>query len=287
MRSAIRMKEFYTLLEFASRAAVFAIRERSRAWVIDGLTAITMIEAERVDWRDILCALGLLHHAATRVGLDGDRHFARLAPLAEPGTAALLDDFRTRPPGDKKLVEWGYEEIKTDEGIGLVQCGYRGGELDQAVIAIADEIAAHLRTDRYRPSSIDVDEDLPEVWLESRNNVTALRDSFAAVRTSVTIDAELRRTRGVPTGSQHFVVYLLEMKTKKAAQQLLEIARKKKPDFFCKVELAEGRLFCLIVARSWWSGVKSYETPESLARFAQPIGDILRRHSRRESATDR
>jgi len=73
-------------------------------------------------------------------------------------------------------------------------------------------------------------------------------------------------------------VFLQEMRTQAAAQQLLEIARKKKPASFCKVELAAGRLFCLIVARSWWEGVKSYETQESLARFSKPIGDILRRH---------
>ena len=91
--------------------------------------------------------------------------------------------------------------------------------------------------------------------------------------------------KGVPSGSQHFVVFLHEMKTEAAARRLLEIARKKKPKpgpgFFAKVELAEGRLFCLIAARSWWQSVPSYETQESLARFAIPIGDILRRYVRR------
>jgi hypothetical protein len=96
--------------------------------------------------------------------------------------------------------------------------------------------------------------------------------------TGVSIPAELRRTRGVRHGSQHFVVFLQEMTTEAAARRLLAIARKKKPEGFCKVELAAGRLFGLIVARSWMEGVPSYETPESLARFAQPVGDILRRH---------
>jgi hypothetical protein len=70
------------------------------------------------------------------------------------------------------------------------------------------------------------------------------------------------------------------MKSKVAAQRLLEIARKKKFDSAseCKAELAEGRLFCLIIAQPAWSDMPAYETPESLARFAAPFGDILRRH---------
>jgi len=277
MRAAISMEEFYTLLTFAHRAAVFAIREQSADWAVDGLTAVTMIEAERVDWRDILVALGLLHHAATRAGLNADQLFRNRSVLAEPGTARLVDDFRKRPRSDKRLIEWGFEEVETNDGIGLIQGGFGRTRPTYDLITIASEIADYLATDKYQPSSIDFGEMMPRVWLESRNN-TALEKALQACRTGVTIMAELRRTRGVKSGSQECFVFLQEMRTQTAAQQLLEIARKKKPASFCKVELAAGRLFCLIVARSWWEGVKSYETQESLARFSKPIGDILRRH---------
>jgi hypothetical protein len=277
IRAAISMEEFYTLLTFAHRAAVFAIREHSAAWAVDGLTAVTMIEAERVDWRDILVALGLLHHAATRAGLDADQVFRDMSMLAEPGTAELVQDFRSRPRSDKKLNSWGFEEVETDEGIGLIQGGFGRTKPTYDLIAIAVEIADYLATDKYRPSSIDFGEMMPRVWLESRDN-TALDKALKAFRTGASISAELRRTKGVKSGSQHFVVFLLEMRTEAAARQLLEIARKKKPTSFCKVELAAGRLFCLVVARSFWGGVKSYETRQSLVRFANPIGDILRRH---------
>jgi len=119
---------------------------------------------------------------------------------------------------------------------------------------------------------------MPRVWLESKDN-TALDTALKAFRTGASVSAELRPTKGVKAGSQHFVVFLLEMRIEAAAQQLLEIAQRKNPSFFCKVELAAGRLFCLIVARSWWQGEKSYETQESLARFSKPIGDILQRHA--------
>jgi hypothetical protein len=278
MRASISMEEFYTLLAFAQRAAVFAVRQRSADWVRAGLTAVTMIEAERVDWRDILVALGLLYHAATRVQLDADQVFRDVSTLAERGTAKLVSGFSKRSRTDKQLRAWGFEEIETDEGIGLIQGGFGGRKPTYNLVAIAREIADHFATDRYRPSSIEFGAMMPRVWLESSDN-KALEKALRAFRTGATIEAELRRTRGVKTGSQHFVAFLEEMKTEAAAQQLLEIARKKKATTFCKVELAAGRLFCLIVARSWWQRVQSYETQESLARFARPIGDILRRHA--------
>jgi hypothetical protein len=282
MRTAISMEEFYTLLAFAHRTTVLAIREESTDRVVAGLTAITMIEAERVDWRDILVALGLLHHAATRVGFDADQLFRKISSLAEPGTAELIHGFSRRPRCDKQLRSWGYEEVETAGGIGLIQGGFGRTKPICDLIAIASEIAELLASDKYQPSFVDFGGMMPRVWLESRDN-TALEKALKAFRTGVSISAELRPTRGVKAGSQHFVVFLKEMKTELAAGQLLEIARQKKPTFFCKVELAAGPLFCLVVARSCWEGEESYETPESLARFEQPIGDILRRHVLKES----
>src|SRR5262249_48602062 len=196
MRAAISMEEFYTLLTFAHRAAVFAIREQSADWAVDGLTAVTMIEAERVDWRDILVALGLLHHAATRVGLDADQVFRKMSALAEPGTAELIQGFSERPQSDKQLREWGYEEVETDERIGLIEGGFGRTKPAYDLIAIAGEIADHLAADKYRPSFVDFGERMPDVWLESRDN-TALDKAQRAFRTGVSISAELRRTKGV------------------------------------------------------------------------------------------
>lgn len=278
MRAAISMAEFYTLLTFAQRAAVFAIRERDTAWAVAGLTAVAVIEAERVDWRDILVALGLLHHAAGRVGLDADRLLKKLRRLAEPGTAELIDGFRKRPRCDKDLSAWGYEEAETAQGIGLIQGGFGGTKPTYDLVTLASEIAGYLVTDKYEPSSLDFGEAMPRVWLESHDNA-ALDRALKAIRAGVAISAALRPIKGVKHQAQHFVIFVQEMKSDAAARQLWQIARRTKPTFYCKVELLAARLFCLIVARSCWEGVRAYETPTSLARFSRPIGDILRRHA--------
>ena len=202
-----------------------------------------------------------------------ERLRAQLTPIAE-----LMDDIITRPRWEKKLIEWGFEEAETADGIGLIEGGFGPTRPKHDLIAIAVEIADYLTADRYQPSSLEFGETMPRVWLEGKDNYW-LDTAMRAVRTGVSISADLRPRKGVKSGSQHFVAFLIEMRSQSAAQQLLEIAQKKKARDFCKVELAAGRLFCLIVARSWMIGVKSYETPESLARFATPIGDILRRHA--------
>jgi len=276
VRAAVRTGEIDTLLEFARRAAVFAIREQSASWAIDGLTAVTMTEERRIDYRDVLMALGLLHHAATRAGLKADRLFREMRALAEPGTAALLDDLRTRPRAEKRLDAWGYAEVETGEGVGLVEGGF-GGKPKPGLIAVASEIAAHLKTQRYRTPSVEAGESMVRSRLESRNNV-ALDEALRGSRADVLIAAESRRVRG---RESYLLVSVHEMKSEAAARRLLDVARRKKfdPARECKVELAEGRLFCLVLAQPAWSDVPAYETPESLARFVEPFGHILRRHA--------
>ena len=283
MRAAISIGEFDTLLAFAHRAAVFAIRDHNAPWAIDGLTAITMIEAERIDWREILIALGLVHHGATRAGLDADQLFRDLSMLAEPGTGELIRGFAKRAPSNKRLEAWRYEEVETDAGIGLIELGTDGRGFGTTkptydLIAIAAEMADYFVSDKYRLATIGFGTIMPRIWLESKDD-TALNEALEAVRTGASISAEVQPTTGVEAFSQHFQAFLLEMRTEAAVQQLLDVARKKQPTFFCKVELAAGRLFCLIVARSFREGTESYETQETLKRFLQPIGDILRRYA--------
>ncbi len=67
MRRNIDMDQFYLLLHFSDRAAVFALRDNDQKWVEDGLAAIAMIDVHRIDWRDLYMSLSLLNHAAHRV----------------------------------------------------------------------------------------------------------------------------------------------------------------------------------------------------------------------------
>ena len=96
LRDSASMDDFYTLLSFSRRSAVFAMRDRKTEHVIDGLTAVAMIEQSRIDFRDALVALSLLHHAARAIGANVDDLFGKASSLAEPKMSELIQGFLKR-----------------------------------------------------------------------------------------------------------------------------------------------------------------------------------------------
>src|SRR6266540_5669748 len=103
LRNTLTTNDFYVLLAFARRAAVFAMRERDAAWIADGLTAVAIVDDERIDAGELAPTLGLLHHAAARIGADAGSLFAEAARYATRSVARAF-----RQPSFS-----GFEEIAT------------------------------------------------------------------------------------------------------------------------------------------------------------------------------
>jgi len=274
MRAAISMDEFYTLLTFSHRAAVFAIRERDADWVVSGLTAIAMIEQERTDYRDVLLALSLIYHSASRIGEDPDRLLQDAAALSGPGSDLILG-FSNRTPEDKDLRNsWGHDEVQTSDGTGFIGWGFEHYDPTYDLKKIVMEIAELITTDKYQPSSIQVATSLPSIWLESKKNKTP--KALRAIRAGGSISAKLRPNQHPNHDSQMLVIFVVEAQDEATAEELLLMSRKKKASDYSMAGVAEGRLFCLVVARSFVQGVESFETIDSVARFLPGIGRILR-----------
>jgi hypothetical protein len=279
IRASISMDEFYTLLAFSRRAAIFALRERSIGRVTDGLTAVAMIEAERVDWRDILVALSLLNHAAERIGANADRLFREAGRLSEPEVARLIDEFSKRSPKEKSLrASWGYDEAEIDGQVGLIRWGFKAYHPTRDLTRAAIEIADFIAKDEYSPDSVEIATELPSVWLQSNDN-DALEKAMKAVQARATVHASLRRGQHPNSDSQMFIVFLVETADESAAATLLKASQQKKPESYSMLGVSEKNLFCLVVARSFVQGVKSYETADKLSRFSNGLTGILRRHT--------
>jgi hypothetical protein len=279
MRTSINMEEFYTLLTFSQRAAVFAMRERDVNWVNNGLTAIAMIEAKRTDPRDILMPLSLLYHSAKRIGANADQLFRDTAKLSEPDVATLLTGFVDRPADEKDIrASWGFDEVETSGGLGFIGWGNEAyqptGDLKKVAIEIADLIAK----DKYRASSVEVASELPAVWLKSAEN-PSLESVLKKVRAGASIHGNLRPNEHPTYKSQVLMIFLVEMDDERAAQELQEMSRKKKPANYSMVGVSNGKLFCLVIGESFEQGVAAFETPETLPRFAKGITEILGRYS--------
>jgi hypothetical protein len=278
VRASISMGEFYTLLLFGKRAAAFAIRERTATWVTDGLTAVAMIEVERVDFRDIYVTVSLLHHAAGRVGADPNHLLLDAARRSEPGVASLIEEFVRRTPEQKQLqAHWGYDEVETAVGVGFIGWGFRPYHPTYDLKHLVIEVADFLATDTYQPTFVVVATELPRVWLAGVDDV-ALARVLASVRAGAQVSADLRPEAHPKAHTQSFHVFLVETADEAGAGMLLELSTRKTPTRYGMLRLAEGRLFCLVIGRSYVGGVESFETTASLARFSPGLQRMLRRY---------
>ena len=274
MRESISMDGFYTLMTFASRSAVFAIRERKVEFVRDGLTAIAMIDQERVDFRDIPTNLPLLYHAATRIGADADGMFRQIGRLSETAVGEWIVRFAEWPPERRSLRLGLFVEVQTENGVGFIGRDIEKYNptlrLESLVIAVARLVAA----DKYQPESVSVETELPPIWLSHGKNADLDR-VLAKVRGGATIHARLRPNEHPKNAEQGFFVFIVETSQPNDAQTLLRLSRAKDVQEYCMIGAAVGRLFALIVARSIMEDVEAYETPKTLVRFEEGLTKVL------------
>lgn len=146
IRNSLTTDDFYTLLAFARRAAVFAIRGRDAVWIADGLTAVAMIDDERIEPAALAPELGLLQHAAERIGAGN--LFAEAAARATRGVARMF----------RAAKFFGYEEIAT----GFVRRDANDYRPSRDLLPIALEIRAILQRDDYRVDDVVIGTSLPD-----------------------------------------------------------------------------------------------------------------------------
>ena len=71
------------------------------------------------------------------------------------------------------------------------------------------------------------------------------------------------------------MIFLVEVEDERAAQELLDMSRKKRPTDYAVIGVSEGKLFCLVIGRSWEDGVASFETSQTLPRLTPRISAVL------------
>lgn len=279
IRHSISMDQFYTLINFAKRAAVLGLREPNADLVSDGLTAVAMIEQDRVDFRDILMCLGILYHTANKAGGNADEMFRRGAKLAEPEVAEFFVDFTKQTPEYRSLRDsWGYDEVQTIDGVGFIGWGFDNYNPSIDLKSTIIDISQFIASDNYQPSQIEVATELPDVWLGGQDSPSSKR-AFSGIRGGATVSASLYPDKHAEHDSQQFTVFLVETANESDAQSLYQMAEGNKSANHCRLALARSRLFCLLVARSFVADTDAYETNESLMRFADRLAAILERHA--------
>ena len=274
---AISMDEFYTLLDFSRRMALFAIRANSSEGLREGVEALALIELERIDYRDIFVALGVLGYACVRVGQDPRQLFEDASNRADQQIGEILRQYAQKSFVGKKLSELSYlEEVTTKYGQCFLSTSFDKCEPTVDLVSVAVEIAEMLEADKYPSVGMQIATTLPSVWLRSVGETevrAALEDAVAGVSVSAFPAPGARDAED----GHSLLIFLTECGDEARASKLASFAREANHTSHAVIGCNVGRLFCLVIAHSIMHGVAPVETAASLTRFEAGISIALRR----------
>lgn len=274
IRAALTMDDFYTLCTFARRRAVRALRAGDAELAADGVAAVALIDRERIDWRDILWTLGLTTHALRSLTTDPDSVLRRAREMAEPELGELFERFIEASAEDAELASWGYMQVDSAAGPGIVGRGLAGYAPTHDLIDLALRIADVIDGDTYRVSSISAAEELPSVWLPGAGAAES-QPVVDVCRGCVTLHAVLDPNAHPSSDAQGFYVFVVEARDEADARLLDDWATTTAASSHRALCVRHGPLLCLVIARSQVQGVAPFETDHTLARFFAPLDSIL------------
>lgn len=283
IRRAASMDDFYTILAFSRRSAIFAIRERNAHRLSEGLTAISIVEQKRIDPRDGIVAVAMLDHAAREIGADANGLLESAARLAERPIAELMLGLASRRDGERELRNLaGLVVVDTPAGPGFALWGFRKYEPAIPLDRCGGALARLLKQDCYHPATVTLATSLPEVWLAGADD-RALEAALRELRAGVSVSSTMLPGSGPDLELQFIFMFLIELSNDGAAMSLIRLTQEKQARELSPALLpvARGPLFCLTVARSTQIGSATIETHAGLQRFeagvAAALEDAIRR----------
>lgn len=265
VRSSLTMDDFYTLMTFARRCVLAALRNEDPGAVEAAFDALSAIDIERVDWRDVVVAASLASYAARRVGFGADEVLAGAVRRAEPQVAEILEHAVTR---DIDLAgDWGYREVPTPAGPVLIESDGELASDDLLPVLLATAEAVE-NDGIYEVTNAGVTDELPAVWLDDTPDATEAR---ARLRGCVEVHAEPPEVRF----RDFLLVFLAEAEEERHAEAIAEAALREVGPGTARLGIAVGRRCAVVVASSGVVGEPCVESAESLARFDTPIRALL------------
>jgi hypothetical protein len=262
VRQRLTTADCYTLITFARRCVLAALRTSSPDAARAAFDALSAIELDRIDPRDMAVVTSLVSYAARRVGLAPETVLTGAVRRAAPEVAEFLSGAATTPAGSG-----GYHELRTATGPVLVQVSgpVRGAvDLLRRGLGVAEAIEAD---GRYEVGGVAVERELPAVWLADTPDADAARRRS---KRCVSVHAE-------PPGDRanFLLAFLLEAADDADAETIAAAARRRVMHQTAELGIAAGRRCAVVVAKSAVLGVPSIEDGRSLARLTEPISAIL------------
>jgi hypothetical protein len=274
MRAALNVDDVDTLVAFARRSAVFALRDRKRRHIQDGLAAMALIAPNKIDPRDYPGPLALLCSAALKNAEDLSLLLRAAAAISPPKSSQRLVSVASRPWVGADFSGTGYRLVETEGGPGLIALDTSPYNPTLPIDRYALQLAGLIEADQYHAYAT-CGARLPEVWLSGDDNA-ALAQALGVAVAGATVHGTLRRPPTPYVEHRIVILFLLELTDAAGAcLEMLARAKMTRPKDFSLLAVRRNRLFCLVIARSTAAGTKSIETNQSLARFGPGIEEVL------------
>lgn len=273
LRAKLTMEDFYTLLTFARRSALLTLRSRSPHFAIDGLKAIAMIDSDRIDWRDASWAAALNSFATGAVDKDAMRPLEAIAERADATISDILARFRREPVSS--LSEWGFRVVDADTGPVLVQDDGRPYEPSHDLLALACDVTQVLEGDVWRVRGFTTGSGLPEVWV-AEGDAERVAAATRRLRGCVSLNAELETAYFERPETQHLLGFIAQAASAEDAKAIGQAAGPGTKKWFVALGLSTGDLCGVLVSRSVYEGVDTFEG--SLDRFRDGVQEALSRY---------
>lgn len=262
VRSSLTMDDFYTLITFAQRCVLAALRNEDPAAVEAAFDALSAIDLTRVDRRDVVVTASLAFYAARRVELDPEEVLVGAVRRAEQQVGEILDQAATQ----ESDLAWdgGYHEVATPAGSVLVESGDKSSADDLLTLALG--VAELVQNDGiYEVDGVAMTSELPAVWLGGNTDIDHVR-----LRGCVKVHAE-------PSGVRFrdfLLVFMAETEHERDAEAIAAAAVGPGRAGTVRLGIAVGRR-CVVVISTSVVGEPCVEDAKSLARFDAPIRALL------------
>lgn len=262
--SPIHVETSLSLIWFASRSAVLALRDGDQALLESGICGLGLA-SQHHDLRDVLATAAKLVYVAERLGVDPDHlHLLAQELIVQPSLRQGIETIVQRPrePG-WQICDWGFREVETELGIGLIE---GGGDYAPTIdlLGLAMRICRRIERDPgYLTTAIGIErtdacEFLPRAGLE--------------------IWAQPKPTDHPEMKNQRLHLRLMEFTS---SEEALDISSQYHPSASeVGFSTAAGKLALRLSACRLDLGQPLVETDEAIGRFAGPLTSLLRNFPR-------
>ncbi|MEO1628334.1 MAG: hypothetical protein AAFV25_24520 [Bacteroidota bacterium] len=277
IRKSFDQSDVYTIFQFCRRACVFGMRNQNDN-IKYGLTALSMIDARKFDFRDVLAAMAIVNHGIERRQLDANELYKEAMSHSGPRMTELLTSFQAREAKDKAIkTVAGYTEHPFESGMGLIRCGYKEYAPTKDLSKMAFSIGREIGKDKYHSSEeVTIGESLSTAWTKGQN-ADGIRKLLNQSLGTAKLSAQLREESTKDWMFQLFLLYLIEFEDKGKASQLQNLLGDEQADTFARLSGSVGTTFYILVSKSTKKGLENQETSKSLQRFRDMIeGEIAK-----------